>query len=93
MDRNLFKKDGVWRNMKINNDLLGKEVVDESGDQVGVVKEVEWDAQSNKVTGIVLKEGGVSAKLGLGDKEMVPYENIRSIGDNVLVKGRLFKTK
>ena len=79
--------------MKINNDLLGKEVVDETGDQVGVVKEVEWDAKNNKVTGIVLKEGGVSAKLGLGDKEMVPYENIRSIGDNVLVKGHLFKTK
>ena len=93
MDRTCLQKDGVWRNMKINNDLLGKEVVDESGDQVGVVKEVEWDAKNNKVTGIVLKEGGVSAKLGLGDKEMVPYESIRSIGDNVLVKGRLFKTK
>ena len=36
--------------MKINDDLLGKEVIDESGDQVGIVKEVEWDAPSNKVT-------------------------------------------
>ena len=79
--------------MKINNDLLGKEVVDETGDQVGVVKEVEWDAQSNKITAIKLKEGGLSAKIGLGDKAIVPYEKIKSIGDNVLVKGRLFKTK
>jgi sporulation protein YlmC with PRC-barrel domain len=45
--------------MKINNDILGKEVVDETGDQVGIVKEVEWDAQNNKVTAIELKEGGI----------------------------------
>lgn len=79
--------------MKINNDLLGKEVIDETGDQVGVVKEVEWDASSNKVTSIILKEGGISAKIGLGDKQMVPYENIDEIGDKVLIRGRLFPTK
>ena len=79
--------------MKINNDLLGKEVVDETGDQVGVAKEVEWDAQNNKVTAIELKEGGITAKIGLGDKSIVPYEKIQSIGDNVLVKGRLFTKK
>jgi sporulation protein YlmC with PRC-barrel domain len=79
--------------MKINEDLLGKEVYDESGDQVGIVKEVEWDMASNKVTSIILKEGGISAKLGLGEKQMVPYDNIQSIGDKVLIKGRLFPTK
>jgi sporulation protein YlmC with PRC-barrel domain len=79
--------------MKINDDLLGKEVIDESGDQVGIVKEVEWDASSNKVTSIILKEGGISAKIGLGDKQMVPYENINKIGDKVLIRGRLFPTK
>jgi sporulation protein YlmC with PRC-barrel domain len=79
--------------MKINDDLLGKEVIDESGDQVGIVKEVEWDAPSNKVTAIILKEGGISAKIGLGEKQMVPYENIEEIGDKVLIRGRLFPTK
>ncbi|UTB32565.1 MAG: PRC-barrel domain-containing protein [Methanobacterium sp. ERen5] len=54
--------------MKINDELLGKEVIDESGDQVGVVKEVDWDANKNKVTSIILKEGGISAKIGLGEK-------------------------
>lgn len=78
--------------MKINDELLGKEVIDESGDQVGVVKEVEWDVPHNKVTSLILKEGGISAKIGLGEKQMVPYENIEEIGDKVLIRGRLFPT-
>ncbi|MDD3985412.1 MAG: PRC-barrel domain-containing protein [Methanobacterium sp.] len=79
--------------MKINNDLLGKDVIDESGDQVGVVKEVEWDEKNNKVISIILKEGGIFAKIGLGDKKMVPYDNIEEIGDKVLIRGRLFPAK
>ena len=35
--------------MKINNDLIGKEVIDDSGDQVGIVKDVEWNPESNSV--------------------------------------------
>lgn len=79
--------------MKISEDLLGKEVVDETGDQVGIVKEVEWDAQDNRVTSIILREGGISAKIGLGDKQRVPYDNVEEIGDKVLIRGRLFPTK
>ncbi|MGZ7136182.1 MAG: PRC-barrel domain-containing protein [Methanobacterium sp.] len=29
--------------MKISDELIGKDVIDESGDQVGLVKDVEWD--------------------------------------------------
>jgi sporulation protein YlmC with PRC-barrel domain len=79
--------------MKISEQLLGKKVIDESGDQVGIVKEVDWDFTSNSVTGIILKEGGISAKLGLGDKQLVPYENIEEIGDKVVIRGRLFPKK
>lgn len=76
--------------MKINDELLGKEVVDESGDVVGIVKEVDWDPNQNKVVDLVLKEGGISAKMGLGEKKMVPYNNINQIGEKVLIRGRLF---
>lgn len=79
--------------MQISNELLGKEVIDESGDQVGIVKEVEWDSTKNNVTSITLKEGGLSAKLGLGEKQNVPFRNIESIGDKVLIKGRMFPSK
>ena len=77
--------------MKINDDFIGKEVVDKSGDQVGVVKDVEWNPETKNVTTILLEEGGISSKIGLGDKKRVPVEKIESIGDKVLIKGRLLK--
>ena len=40
-----------------------------------------------------MKEAGITAKIGLGDKKIVPYEMIETIGDNVLIKGRVFKTE
>lgn len=76
--------------MKIKNDLISKEVVDESGDQVGVVDDVEWNFEANKVEAIILKEGGISAKIGLGDEKIVGYDMIDAIGDKVLIKGKLF---
>ena len=77
--------------MKIDAELIGKEVIDASGDQVGVVKDVEWDFSSKKVTAFELQEAGISAKIGLGDNKIVPLEMVKEVGDTVLVKGRLFK--
>ena len=79
--------------MKISEELIGKKVIDESGDQIGIVNDVEWDFETNTVTSIHLKEAGISAKIGLGDKKIVPYEKIEAIGDTVLIKGRIFKTE
>jgi len=76
--------------MKIKDELLGKEVIDESGDQVGIVEDVEWDFETNRVNSIVLKEAGISAKIGLGDKKILSYEMIDAIGDKLLIKGKLF---
>ncbi len=77
--------------MKISDELIGKDVIDGSGDQVGFVEDVEWNFKNNNVESLILKEGGISAKIGLGDKKIVPYEMIETIGDNVLIKGRIFK--
>ena len=79
--------------MKISDELIGKDVIDESGDQIGIVNDLEWDFETNTVTSIHLKEAGISAKIGLGDKKIVPYEKIEAIGDTVLIKGRLFKNE
>jgi sporulation protein YlmC with PRC-barrel domain len=76
--------------MKIEGELLGKEVIDASGDQIGVVKDVEWDFRSKEVKSIELKEAGISAKIGLGEKKVVPINMVDEIGDKVLVKGKLF---
>ncbi|MBZ2164610.1 PRC-barrel domain-containing protein [Methanobacterium spitsbergense] len=79
--------------MKISDELIGKDVIDESGDQIGIVNDVEWDFETNTVTSIYLKEAGISAKIGLGDKKIVPYEKIEAIGDSVLIKGKIFKNE
>lgn len=77
--------------MKIVDELIGKEVIDESGDVVGSVKDVEWDFKSKMVESIELKEGGISAKIGLGEKKILPISMVEQIGDKVLIKGLLFK--
>ncbi len=66
--------------MRINSDLIGKEVIDDSGDQVGVVKDVEWNPRSNNVESFELEEGGVSAKLGLGEKKIIPLTRSIPLG-------------
>ncbi|MEN6330165.1 MAG: PRC-barrel domain-containing protein [Methanobacteriaceae archaeon] len=76
--------------MKISNELLGKEVIDESGDLVGIVKDVEWNPEANLVESFLLQEDGISAKIGLGEKKILPLEMIDSIGDKVLIKGLIF---
>ena len=77
--------------MKINSELVGKEVIDASGDQVGIVKDVEWDFESKRVESIELEEAGISSKIGLGEKKVVPINMVDQIGDKVLIKGRLLR--
>jgi len=76
--------------IKIVDELKGKDVIDDSGDKIGEVKDVEWDTQTNKVESIILREGGVSAKVGLGEKRIVPMDMVKTIGDKVLLKGKQF---
>ncbi|MGF7118295.1 PRC-barrel domain-containing protein [Methanobacterium oryzae] len=72
------------------DELKGKDVIDDSGDKIGEVKDVEWDPRSNRIESIILREGGVSAKVGLGEKRIVSIDKIQSIGDNVLLKTKHF---
>ncbi len=77
--------------MSIQEEMIGKDVIDESGDKVGTVKDVEWDPQTKQVQYILLAEGGISAKLGLGDKKLIPIDMVDEVGDKILIKGILFK--
>lgn len=71
--------------MKID-EIKGKEVIDGDGNKVGEVEDIDIDLRSRRVEGVVLREGGFSAKLGLGDKRTVPCSMIDRIGDKVLLK-------
>ena len=54
--------------MKISDELKGKEVIDENGDKVGEVSDVEWNPQMNMVESLLVSEGA-AAKIGVGEKK------------------------
>lgn len=88
---NFFSCRELWGDkIKIVDELKGKDVIDDSGDKVGEVQDVEWDTQTNRVNSIILREGGVSAKVGLGEKRIVPFSEVQTIGDKVLLKTKHF---
>ncbi len=73
--------------MNISEDLFGKEVIDDSGIVMGIVKDVVWDFENNRVESLVIekKAGGFGSIFGSGERKLVLYENIHSIGDKILV--------
>ncbi len=72
------------QDLNIAEDLLGKEVIDDSGIVMGIVKDVTWDFANNRVESLVVEKGGGFFSRS-GEKKYVSYENIHSIGDKVLV--------
>ncbi|MGZ7095145.1 MAG: PRC-barrel domain-containing protein [Methanobacterium sp.] len=71
--------------MKISDELKGKEVIDTNGDKVGEISDVEWDPQMNKVESLLVAEG-TGAKIGLGEKKVIDFADVDSIGEKVLLK-------
>ena len=73
--------------MKNKDKLKGKEVVDDSGNKIGKISGVKRNPESNKVESLVITGGGKAAKMGLGDKKVVSYTNVDSIGDKIVLRG------
>ena len=65
-------------------DLKGKEIIDTNGDKVGEVSDVEWNFEINKVVSLIATEGG-AAKIGIGKKITISYEEIKTIGEKILL--------
>ena len=72
--------------MQVVGDLVGKEVVDSSGDRVGEVKDVEIVRGKQQVKSLIIKEGGVSTKIGMGEKKVIPCNQVDTIGEKVTLK-------
>ena len=77
--------------MKID-DIKGKEVVDNEGNRVGEVEDIDLDLKNQRIEGLVLRKGGLTAKIGLGDKRTIPCNMIDTIGDKVLLKMKVSKS-
>ncbi|MGZ7095819.1 MAG: PRC-barrel domain-containing protein [Methanobacterium sp.] len=71
--------------MKID-DIKGKEVIDGNGNKVGEVEDIDLDLRSQRIEGLVLREGGLAAKIKSGDTRTIPCNMIDTIGDKVLLK-------
>ena len=73
--------------MKISDELKGKEVVDDAGNKIGEISNVKRNPESNKVESLVITEWGDATKMGLGDKKVVSYTNVDSVGDKIVLRG------
>jgi len=74
--------------MKIADELKGKEVVDDTGNKIGEISDVEWNPDSNMVESIIVTEGGATAKVWMGKKREISYNMVKTIGEKVLLKSR-----
>ncbi len=68
------------------DDIKGKEVVDDRGNRIGEVEDIDLDLRSRRIGGLVIREGGFTAKLRIGDTRVIPCSMIQTIGDKILLK-------
>jgi sporulation protein YlmC with PRC-barrel domain len=73
--------------MRIVEEIVGKEVLDNSAIIIGKVKDVEVNMETNQIEAFVLGKGGISEGLGLSKGEtIVPIDMVKQIGDKILLK-------
>lgn len=70
------------------NELVNKEVIDQKGNVLGKVKNIEWDTESKEVINIEVSSGGFKDTLGMSEHQILSYDSIESIGDKVLLKNK-----
>lgn len=72
--------------MKVNDEFKGKEVINTQGEELGVIEDIEMDTISFQITHIIVSEGGVSGKLGMGKETVIPVSEVETIGEKVIMK-------
>jgi sporulation protein YlmC with PRC-barrel domain len=76
--------------MRIMEEIIGKEVLDNSAMIIGRVKDVEVDAETNQMEAFIISKGGISESLGLSGNEIViPFTRVKQIGDKILLKDEM----
>lgn len=73
--------------MRLLDDIVGKEVLDNKASVMGKVKDIEIDTASNKIESIIVSKGGIGESIGISKNEiLVPFEMINRIGDKIILK-------
>jgi sporulation protein YlmC with PRC-barrel domain len=72
--------------MRIMEEIIGKEVIDNSALILGRVKDIEVNIETNEIEALILGKGGITESLGLSDNEVIiSYDIIKEIGDKILI--------
>lgn len=73
--------------MKILDDVISKEIIDNNGNIIGKIKDVEVDTASNCIESIIIQDDKSGKTLNRKQEEIIiPFEMIGSIGDKVILK-------
>ncbi len=72
--------------MKYHKDMQGKEVIDTSGNVIGKVSDIAWDESSREIKLFEVSSGGFMEMFGRGEKKILPYDIISTIGEKILIK-------
>jgi sporulation protein YlmC with PRC-barrel domain len=68
--------------LKIKDELIGKEVLDSKGHELGKVDDIDVDFDSDRIDSIILHEGGRLR----GRDRVIPYSMIETVGERILLK-------
>ena len=76
--------------LRIMEEIIGKEVIDSSAMIIGRVKDIEVNGETNAMEAFIISKGGISESLGLSGNELVvPYERVKEIGDKILLENEM----
>lgn len=68
--------------LKIKDDLIGRDVLDPNGHKIGEVDDIDVDFDSERISSIVLHEGGRLR----GKERIIPFNMVETVGERVILK-------
>ena len=90
MSYNIYLQDLEVINLRIMEEVIGKELLDSSAMVIGRVKDIEVNDLTNELEALVVSKGGISESLGLsGNEILIPIVRVKEIGDKILLKDRM----
>ncbi len=69
--------------MKIRDELIGREVLDNTGHKIGEVDDIEVDFEGDRIDAIIIGEGKL---IGRGRERIIPFNMIETVGERVILK-------
>ncbi|MBU4535106.1 MAG: PRC-barrel domain-containing protein [Euryarchaeota archaeon] len=73
--------------IRINEKIIGKEVINNAGMMIGKVIDVVFDDDTREIKSIVIGPGGIAAGFKLSRSEtIIPFKMVHQIGDNLVLK-------